>query len=156
MQEQTEDILTPDIVQPNGQSRRGLLPLWIRIFTWIFMVFGLLIPVNLALAFFGVPRGLALYGLKAPDIFSVMGILLATLYLVKGITAVGLWWEMDWAISLGLIDTVLGITVCVLGMLYPAIDSSYRFTFRLELFALVPYLKKLLSIRLDWARIPKR
>jgi hypothetical protein len=155
MQDNQQDILTPEFVQPNGISRKKLLPTWIKIFMWIFLILGSLQPIVFIMGLLGRPAALALYGLETYEPISFLGILIMVLYTIKWITAFGLIREADWAIRIGLVDAVIGIVVCVLVMFYPAFDSSFRFSFRLELFALVPYLLRFNKIRPDWERMIK-
>ena len=38
MQENQTDLLTDELIQENGIPRKKMLPVWIKIFTWIFLV----------------------------------------------------------------------------------------------------------------------
>ena len=58
--------------------------------------------------------------------------------------------EKDWAIKLGIIDSILGISICILLMLYPLINTEMKSTFRIEIIFLIPYLLKLLKIKSTW------
>jgi hypothetical protein len=146
-----EDLLA-DIVQQMGAGRRkNLLPWWIKIFMWIFLIFGALTPVGLFSAFLGFNFHLSLYGLETMDSFSYTGICIITLFLLKGITSYGLLTEADWAIQLGIIDAAVGISICSFVMFFSLFNSgSSVFSFRLELVFLIPYLVKLIKIKPGW------
>lgn len=140
--------------QKQVKRRRDLLPLWIKIFTWIFLifgVFGIAIPI---LGLFFEKLDLSLYGLATTQVFSPIGIIIVTLFIFKGIVAFGLWFEKDWAPKLAIIDAVIGIAICGYMMLVnPFISGNRNFTIRLELLPLIPYLLKMQKINKLWMAI---
>lgn len=134
--------------------RRSLLSGWIKFFTWIFLFFGVMAPIGLILGIF-MDFPLSLYGLDTSQVYSLTGLGVVALFLIKGLTAYGLWWEKDWAVTLAIGDAVIGIVICVLMMLNNPIveveDGFFNFTgLRLELLFLIPYLIKMLRIRKVW------
>lgn len=138
------------------EIRRELIPLWIKIFLWIFLVFGAFAPLGLVLGLFGFKFQIALYGLETYNPLSLIGISLIGIFLLKGIAAFGLWTGKDWAILIGRIDAITGIIICVFLMtVYPFIDSKIGFNLnlRFELVLLIPFLMKLENIRKDWIDI---
>jgi hypothetical protein len=150
MQESQTDFLTDELVQHNTIPRKKLLPLWIKIFAWIFLVLGAFVPIVLVLRLTGYNAQLALYGLETNEPFSSLGIIIATVFAIKGVAAFGLLKEKDWAIKIGIVDATIGITICTLVMLYPIINSDAKFSLRLELVALIPYLLRLMKIKNQW------
>ncbi len=139
-------------MHPLGR-RRDLLPRWIRVCVWIFLVLGLLAPIALLLGLFGFHFDLALYGLETNEPLSSLGLLLIFLFGFKGIVAFGLWKERTWAVSLAMLDAILGIVLCAIVMLYPEVFERVvapSFNFRLELLLLIPYLLKMNAIRRTW------
>ena len=130
--------------------RRKMIPIWIKIFIWIFIVFACFIPLVFVMSLMGYRPLLALYGLEATDSFSISWGLICSLFLFKGITAFALWSEKSYAIKLGIIDAVLGIMICSAIMFAPVFDKHFPFMFRLELVALVPYLAWLLKRKNSW------
>lgn len=93
---------------------------------------------------------LALYGLETNEPFSVTGITIILLFIIKGITAFGLLNQKYWPVKAGIADAIIGITICALMMFYPIINSEATFSLRIELIALIPYLLKLLKIKTEW------
>lgn len=139
----------------NGLRRRLLLPVWIKIFLWIFLVFGIMVPVVIILGIFGTHQELSLYSFETDQPFSLMGVCLTALFLIKGLTSFGLWTEKDWAVNLAIVDAVIGIVLCVFVMLVlPFISDNHGFNIRLELIVLIPYLIKMKSIRSEWSNRP--
>jgi hypothetical protein len=135
----------------NFSRRRELLPLWIKIFTWIFLIFGILGIIIPILALFIENVELSLYGLETTEVYSPTGILVVVVFLFKGITAFGLWFEKDWAPKFAIFDALLGIAVCGYMMLVnPFVSESRNFSIRLELIALIPYLLKIQKIQRTW------
>jgi len=155
MQETLTDLLTDELIQTNRIPRKKLLPLWIKIFTWIFLVISAFVPVVLILGVMGYNVQLALYGLETDEAYSLIGIIITAVFITKGITAFGLLKEKDWAIKSGIADAIIGITICTLVMLHPMINSDVKFSLRLELVALIPYLLKFLKIKTDWENFVK-
>jgi len=131
--------------------RRDLLPLWIKIFTWLFLIAAaitLLIPVS---ALFVDEVELTIYGLSSTQVYIPVGITIISLFLLKGVTAYGLWFEKAWAPKLAVIDAVIGIAVCVYMMIFhPVLSGLMEFSVRLELVALIPYLLKMQRIQPQW------
>ena len=150
MQENQTDLLTNELIQINAVPRKKLLPLWIKIFTWIFLIFGAFVPIILILGIMGYSAQLSLYGLETNKPFSLIGIIITLLFIIKGVTAFGLLKEKYWAIKIGISDAIIGITICTFIMLYPIINTDAKFSFRLELVALIPYLLAFLKIKNDW------
>ena len=130
--------------------RRKLIPVWIKIFTWIFMITGVLVVPVFLIALIGNPTTLALYGLETNDGLSITGLIIFALFIFKGLTALVLWTENDWAIICGIIDAALGIIICLAFTIAPLFNSQIPFVFRLELIALIPYLVWLLRVKNKW------
>ena len=155
MQENQTDLLTDELIQENGIPRKKMLPLWIKIFTWIFLIISVFAPIVFVLGLMGYNAQLALYGLETNEPLSLIGIIITAIFIIKGITAFGLLKEKDWAIKIGIADAIIGIIICTLVMLYPIINPDAKFSLRLELVALIPYLLKLLKIKPQWENFVK-
>ncbi|QNA44685.1 hypothetical protein [Lacibacter sediminis] len=150
--EHQQDVLT-EIVTASQIKRSKLLPWWIKIFMWIFLIIGFLIPILLIAAVAGFDTQLAIYGLETNNAFTLTGILLILVFALKGFVSFGMVKEKDWAIKLGAIDAILGIVICVFtSYIYPFIsEESASFSLlKFELIFLIPYLIKLLRIKNDW------
>ena len=148
-----DQILDEQEVDFSFGRRRDLLPKWIKVFIWIFMFFGLMVPVAL---FFGVTErsfGLSLYGIETNAPFSPYGVLVLFLFLIKALVSIGLWFEKDWAVKLAIGDAWLGILLCIVVMfVLPLIynSSGFNINLRLEVVVLIPYLQVMKRIRSDW------
>lgn len=153
MQENQEHVL--DSGFSNSKTRRrALLPWWIKFFVWIFIILGSIVPFGLVYGLLNLPFQISLYGLTAYQPFSTLGLGLAALLILKGITAYGLWFEQAWATDLAIIDAVLGITICLIIMFNTFLNAqSGQYSFKLELILLIPYLIKMLKIRQKWKKV---
>ena len=149
---QQEDILTDVVQELSVVKRKNLLPWWIKVFMWIFLVFGVFAPIGFVLGIMGYHYQLSLYGLDTSDPMSTTGICILLLFLLKGLTSYGLLREEDWAIKLGLLDAVIGSILCILIMIFPIYFSgpNAKTSFRLELVFLLIFLNKLLKIKYAW------
>lgn len=150
MQENQPDLLTGNDTMAEAPARKKLLPLWIKIFSWIFLIISFAVPIVLVLGVLGYKAELALYGFETDEAFSAIGILILILFMLKGITAFGLLKEKDWAIKAGIADAVIGIAVCAFVMIYALTNAGNHFSLRLELVALIPCLVKLIKIKPQW------
>ena len=140
-----QDILNDIFVRT--QRRRALLPLWIKIFIWIFFVVAATAPVALLVGALGGTFKLGMFGLETDDPFSVVGFMIITIFLFKGIVSYALWNEKSIGVKLAIIDATATILVCVFTMIY---SSESLVSFRLELIPLILYLRKMLKIRKEW------
>ena len=141
------DILTEEIIAL--PRRRALLPLWIKIFIWIFMISSLVVPIAILLGIFGGTMDISIYGFETNDPFSSLGIFLLGLFLFKGIVSYMMYTEKEQAINLAFVDALLGVSLCTYHMInnYLTIGGV---SIRLEIVVFIPYIIKLLRIREPW------
>lgn len=145
-----QDILTESLSQLK-RRRKDLLPWWIKVFAWIFLIFGAIAPLALLFGIVGGNFEISLYGIETNEPVSIIGIALILIYVFKGVTAFGLLKEKNWGVTLGIMDATTGIIFCSFTMIYPIINSNL-ITFRLELVLLIPYLIKMIKIKSEWER----
>ena len=144
-----EDLL-PEV---SMERRRKLLPIWIKIFLLIFLVFGAIAPVGLILGLFDISISLSLYGLETTNALSVTGLLIIVLFAVKGVVSFGLWTEKEWAVNLAIMDGAIGIIACSIIMIvlpFLSGNNGFNINFRFELAILIPYLIKMIKINTEW------
>jgi hypothetical protein len=113
-------------------------------------------PIAFILGLFGIQFQISFYGFTTSNPLSYVGLCLIGIFVFKGIVALGLWTEKDWAIILGQIDAVLGIIICIFNMfIYPFINNhtGFGFSIRLELLLLIPFPIKLWNIKIDWQEL---
>lgn len=133
------------------KRRRKLLPWWIKVFCWIFMLFGFMSFVCLILGFTNIKPALAFYGFESNEPFSLNGLIVISLGLLKGFTAFSLWFEKDIAIKIGKIDAIIGIVLCGVSMfILPLFQDIFYLVIRLEIILLIPFLIKLSKIQKEW------
>lgn len=133
-------------------QRRKLLPIWIKVFIWIFFFFGALGAILLLMTPFVDNIDLSLYGLTTTNPKSLIGIFVMLLFILKGSVSYGLWFEKKWGVNMAQIDAVVGIIICTISMFVLPI-YNHSFSFRLELLFLIPYLMKMSKIKTQWERI---
>lgn len=133
--------------------RRKLQPWWMKAFSWVFMIFGAMIPVVFIMASMQMNSKIAIYGLETTNPISIVGVALTLIYILKGITAYGLWFEKDWAIKLGFVDVAVGFVACLCVMVvFPLLHmyGAEGMTFRVEILFLAFFLSGLWRIRKQW------
>lgn len=152
MDEKNHLELEPLLIKA-ATRRRKLIPLWIKIFIWIFMIFGAFIPLIFLIELFVNNRNdgsftAEIYGLKTHEAFSKIGLFIGFLFLFKGIAAWSLWNEKRSAVIVAILDAIIGIIVCFYVMLYP--ENSSDLDFRFEVILLIPYLIWLFQTKKTW------
>lgn len=146
--EDNQDLLT-DILPKIRRS--DLLPIWIKIFCWFFMIFGFFAILSLVLGIFGIKPQLAFYGFETNEVFSLFGIIVISVGILKGITAYSLWYEKDYAIKLAKMDTYIGFLLCIISMfVLPFVLPDFRFKIKFEIVALILFIIKLNKIQSSW------
>jgi hypothetical protein len=136
----------------NGLTRRrNLLPVWIKIFLWIFLIGGAVSAILLIAGSLLTHVSLSIYGINANHPYSMTGLLISFLFLFKGIVAYGLWFEQKWAVQTAIVDAIIGIAICLIMMaIIPFTVPTISFTLRLELIPLYFYLMKMQNIKKTW------
>jgi|SRR5687767_4239274 len=154
MEQNQSNVLTENLLQLKNKRRKDLLPWWVKVFIWIFLIFGAIAPLGLIVGMMGYDFEISLYGLETNKPISIIGVSLILIFFFKGITAYSLLKEKNWAVILGIMDAITGIALCSLAMIYPLINtaSETNFSFRLELLLLIPYLLKMLKIKSEWEK----
>lgn len=148
-----ESIFGPEFDDLSPIRRRELLPWWIKIFTWLFIVLGAIAVMVFFLGFFNFSTNLALYGLETNHPFSIQGLIVISLFLLKGATASGLWTEQNWAVKAGMVDAIIGIAFCIFMMaVYPFISGEKTFNARLEIILLILFLRWLMKVKRAWEK----
>jgi len=121
----------------NFTRRRNLLPVWIKIFVWFFMIGGTISALLLGIGPFVREFKTSIYGIEATHTYTFYGLLTSCLLIYKGIVAYGLWFEQKWAPQAAIVDAIVGIAVCTIMMITPFISpDTNSFTLRLELIPL--------------------
>lgn len=139
------------------KRRRELIPIWMKPFILLFLIFGILGIYGIGKNIMGLSSSSTIYGLESFTVFSLLGVFLTTIMFFKAITSFGLWMEKDWAVKFGIIDAVFGIIVCIVVMtVLPFVDFKdgiNELNIRFEIFLLIPYLYQLLKIRKEWENL---
>lgn len=134
--------------------RRNLLPVWIKIFVWFFLIGGSISALFLGIGPFVRDFKTSIYGIKATHIYTLYGLMTSCLIIYKGIVAYGLWFEQKWAPQAAIIDAVIGITICIMMMILPFIlPGANTSNLRLELIPLYLYLVKMREIKQTWENL---
>lgn len=147
------DILLEDAL--NLARRRPMIPMWIKVFIWLFMIMGVISVVGFAIGGIisllggALTFNLAMFGLETTSPLSPTGIILFFLFALKGTAAYMLWTEKKNAVNVAIFDAIVGLVVCSVVMFFPELRTG-GFSFRGEIILLIPYLIKLVSIRTAW------
>lgn len=129
--------------------KRSLLPWWIKIFCWIFMVIGMLSLFVVFLVIANYEPELEIFGFNANENHPYNSILILFSFLFLGVTGYLLWFEKRKAIIIGQINALWGIILCLISMGLGLVNGN--FVFRIELFFLVLFFVKLSQIKPKWS-----
>lgn len=131
--------------------RRQLLPWWIKTFCWIFMILTFC-SICAVIANIFIPNiNISLYGFSSDTAFSGTGIFIIAVMLLKGFAAYSLWFEKPNAISIGKMDAVCGVGICIISMfVLPFTAKDGHFSLRIEILLLIPYYMRLNKIEYEW------
>jgi magnesium-transporting ATPase (P-type) len=131
--------------------RRQLLPWWMKISCWFFMLIGVGSVAAMIYGLFGNEASLSLYGFDTKQPSSLIGLMIVAIMIFKGYAAFLLWFEKDRAIDIAKIDALCGISLCVISMFaVPLVNQTSDFSFRLEILVLVAFYAKLNRIEYAW------
>ncbi|MDA6069500.1 hypothetical protein NJT12_07710 [Flavobacterium sp. AC] len=131
--------------------RRKLLPWWIKTFCWLFMILAVCAIGAVITNLFTPYVHLSLYGFSSNTTFSATGIFIIAIMLLKGFAAYSLWFEKPNAISIGKIDAICGVVICIGSMfVQPFTTNDGHFPLRLEILLLIPYYMRLNKIEYTW------
>lgn len=152
MEQSQPDLLTESFLQLNTTKRKELLPWWVKTFCWIFLIFGVIALPAIIFGILGYKFQLNIYGLETSEPMSLIGISIGAIFLFKGITAYSLLAQKKWAIIFGVVDSITGIAICTILVLYSFLNpgSHQNFGFRIEILLLIPYLIKMIKIKSLW------
>lgn len=131
--------------------RRKLLPWWIKTFCWIFMILTVCAICAVIMNIFTPNVNISIYGFSSNTTFSGIGMFIIAIMLLKGFAAYSLWFEKPNAISIGKIDAICGVVICIASMfILPFSTNDDHFPLRLEILLLIPYYMKLNKIEYEW------
>jgi hypothetical protein len=138
-------------------SRKQLIPLWIKIFGWLFMAMGVAVPLlAVVMAALGQPASYEMFGLRHQGSpFHPMALLISTIILSLAVSAYGLLFGRSWGLNACLVTGYGGVAICLGTMAY-SLFSQGSLTIRLELLLQVPYLLKLHKIKPLWLTTGQR
>lgn len=142
-----------DLQNKSIKRRRELLPIWIKVFIWIFFLTALISILILAFGIFLENIDLSLYGLETEKIYSPIGLSVCILYLYKGLVSYGLWFEKDWGPAAGKFDAILGFVVCLFVMFVLPFLTEPHMNLRLEILVLIPYLRSMQKLEHSWKKV---
>ena len=115
------------------------------------MLVGVIGVISLPFAAFGMTFNLSFYGIETNEPLSFTGLLVISLFIIKGFTAYSLWFEKDWAITLGYIDAVIGMVICLIVMwVAPYFMEGFESEFKVELIFLLAFVFLLKKKQSQW------
>jgi hypothetical protein len=140
-----------DTNNDTSQARKALIPLWIKIFGWLFIVMGALVPfLYIGSLIFGFSASYAMFGLEYEgNAKALMPLVISTVILINGLCAYGLIFGKDWGLSACIVFGYIGLALTLGSMLFEVIFNG-SMMIRLEPIIQIPYLVKLNRLKAQW------
>ena len=140
-----------DTNNDKSQARKALIPLWIKIFGWLFIVMGALVPfLYIGSLIFGFSASYAMFGLEYEgNAKALMPLVISTVILINGLCAYGLIFGKDWGLSACIVFGYIGLALTLGSMLFEVIFNG-SMMIRLEPIIQIPYLVKLNRLKTQW------
>ena len=147
------DIVVNEQDRNNDKSlaRKALIPLWIKIFGWLFIVMGALVPfLFIGSLIFGFSASYTMFGLEYEgNAMALMPLVIAAVIFVNGLCAYGLLFGKDWGLNACIVFGYIGLALTVGTMVFEMIFSG-SMMIRLEPIIQIPYLVKLHRLKAHW------
>jgi hypothetical protein len=148
------DLLTDELLDFKTKHRRDLLPLWVKISMWFYLLTSVLLPIIIIIGLNGGRWHTNTYGISSNKPLSAGGLFTIAIHVLKTIVSIGMFRTSSWAIRLAIFDAILGIIICSLIIGYSFVNGHHRggsnTILPLELIFLIPYLIKMNRIKVEW------
>lgn len=140
-------LTTEEIIQ----TRKALIPLWIKLFGWLFIVMGAGVPfLYVGSLLFGFTASYGMFGLEyTGSAMAWMPLLIAILIFINGLCAYGLLFGKDWGLTACISFGFIGLALTLGTMLFDAYVHA-RWMIRLEPIVQIPYLIKIQRLKSLW------
>ncbi len=140
-----------DTNNDKSQARKALIPLWIKIFGWLFIAMGALVPfLYIGSLIFGFSASYTMFGLEYEgNAKALMPLAIAVVILINGLCAYGLLFGKDWGLTACIAFGYIGLLL-TLGTMIFEIAFNGSMMIRLEPIIQVPYLVKLHRLKAHW------
>ena len=132
-------------------KRQQLLPLWIKIFGWLFILLGALVPVLLVASMFvTIKASFNIFGVQIEDDAQAgVAMVVALMFIANAVCAYGLLFGKDWGLSACLIAGYVGVAMAIATIIGQAFSEG-TVRLRLELIIQIFFLIKLHKIKPFW------
>ena len=140
-----------DTTSAKLQARKAQVPLWIKIFGWLFIVMAALAPLfYLSALMFGFSAPYTMFGLEYEgNAKAFMPLVISTLIVINGVCAYGLLFAKDWGLTACIVFGYIGLLLNIATMLLDMMFNS-SMMIRLDLIIQIPYLIKLHRLKAHW------
>ena len=131
--------------------RRNLLPWWIKLFI-IFHCFAIIVNIS-AIAFYlkGLKPNLVAYGFNADNNYPYNLLVISCVLFTNFFVGMWLWFEKDSAIRFAIINSILGIGICIVSLIIDLLNG--HFAYRLEIIFLLLFIYKLKNVQDEWSQL---
>ncbi len=145
----TSDLTQP--VEANSEElipyRKGMIPLWVKIFGWLFIVLSVFVITTAISALVTNSEAYySLYGLEVNShVTEFWAVFIISLFVAHAVCAYGLLFAKDWGVIACIILGYLSVAICLATTVFGS-DSNIR----LEILILIFYLLRLHKMKRHW------
>jgi len=132
-------------------DRRALVPTWIKVFGWLFIIMGAtLLPMGVVFELLGLAVSYSMFGLSfVGSPLHPTAIFISSIIMALAVSAYGLLFGRSWGLRACLVTGYAGLVICVVSMCYGMFFMG-DFTIRLEPLVQIPYLIRLHRMKPQW------
>lgn len=141
------DVLNPTLSDEIISRRKSLIPTWIKVIGWLFIIMGAVLPLfHFYVIFTGGIGTYMMFGwsYQGPPL-AMMAMFISALILINACCAYGLLFAKDWGLTACILFGYVGLLLAIMSMFF-----ADGIKIALEPLVQIPYLIRLHKIKAYW------
>lgn len=134
--------------------RKDLIPIWIKFFSWLFLLFGILAFLGLLSFYFNPIYTIDIFGINQASDNLFLSLISALVLIFNGVVAYLLIAKEDKAVEIAKINALINIVICVVSTILNLYFYK-NLTFRIEIFFIWFFYAKMREIQFKWINASK-
>jgi len=134
--------------------RKDLIPIWIKFFSWLFLLFGILAFLGLLSFYFNPIYTIDIFGINQATDNLFLSLISDLVLIFNGVVAYLLIAKEDKAVEIAKINALINIVICVVSTILNLYFYK-NLTFRIEIFFIWFFYAKMREIQFKWINASK-
>lgn len=134
--------------------RKDLIPIWIKFFSWLFLLFGISAFLGLLSFYFNPIYTIDIFGINQASDNLFLSLISALVLIFNGVVAYLLIAKEDKAVEIAKINALINIVICVVSTILNLYFYK-NLTFRIEIFFIWFFYAKMREIQFKWINASK-